>query len=196
MRSIKVGAFFTLVLCLISIPLVARAGDATNQLSASINQFMAIVINTPVAELVAHGLPAKAVKLVFARFDFPEMTKRSLGTYWSSLNQAEQNEFVDAFTQRLLFLYGKTIRSSDHNKIQFEGEVPDGDQVKVETTVMKDDGDDLLMEYRLHDIGGQWKVYDVVINHVSLVNNYRAQFNRVIAQSSVKELLQKLKDVK
>ena len=75
--------------------------------------------NTSVAELRATGLPEKARQLVFARFDFSEMTKRSLGAHWKSLDQAEQREFVDAFTQRLLVAYGKTVRATGNEKIQF-----------------------------------------------------------------------------
>ncbi len=195
MRAIKFGFFVTLLFCLFSSPLVARAGEATDQLKATINQFMAIVTSTPVPELIAHGLPENALKLVLARFDFPEMTKLSLGTYWPSLDEKEQREFINAFAHRLLFSYGKTVRSSDHNRIEFDSEVPEGNQIKVETTVIKDNGDNLPIDYKMHDINGQWEVYDVVIDHISLINNYRAQFNRVIAQSSVRNLLQKLKAV-
>ncbi len=195
MRPVKFEVFAMLVFCSISIPSVARAGEATNQLSVSINEFMAILTSIPVAELEARGLPESARKLVFARFDFFEMTKRSLGAHWNSLGQGERREFVEAFTERLLVSYGKTVRSSERNKINFGREVREGKQAKVETMVVHDEGEDLPIDYRLHDIDGQWKVYDVVIEHVSLVNNYRAQFNRVIAKSSVKELLQKLKDV-
>jgi phospholipid transport system substrate-binding protein len=52
------------------------------------------------------------------------------------------------------------------------------------------------MDYQMHNVSGQWKVYDVVIDHVSMVNNYRAQFDRVIAKSSVKELLERMKDLR
>ena len=195
MRPIQFRVFAMLVFCLVAIPLVAIAGEATDQLSARFNEFMAIVKTIPVAELQAHGLPEKARKLVFARFDFSEMTKRTLGEHWSSLDERERREFIDAFTERLLVFYGKTVRSSNRNKVRFGEEVQEGNQVKVETTVVRDSGANLPIDYRLHDLEGQWKVYDVVIDHVSLVDNYRAQFNRVIAKSSVGDLLRKLKDV-
>jgi len=63
----------------------------------------------------------------------------------------------------------------------------------VETKVVSGSGDELPINYQLHDVDGQWKVYDMVIDHVSIVSNYRAQFERVIAKSSVKELLQRIK---
>ena len=130
--------------------------------------------------------------LIYSRFDFSEMTKRSLGRHWQALDQSEQREFVEAFTQRLLRAYGRSVRASGDEKIQYEREVLDGKNASVETKVVSS-GDEFPIDYQLHDIDGQWKVYDMVIDQVSIVNNYRAQFERVIAKSSVKELLQKMK---
>jgi phospholipid transport system substrate-binding protein len=194
MKFLGVGLLAGVVSLSLSIPLVARAGEPMAQLSASINEFVLIMANTSVAELRATGLPEKARQLVFARFDFSEMTKRSLGGHWKSLDQAEQREFVSAFTHRLLVAYGKTVRSTGNEKIQFTREVRDGKEASVETKVISGNGDQTPIDYRLHDLDGQWMVYDVAIDNVSLVNNYRAQFERVIAKSSVQELLRLLKN--
>jgi ABC-type transporter MlaC component len=121
MKSIRF--WVVVVVVLLSVPSLVRAGAPTDQLSASINEFITILSNTPVAELQATGLPESARRLVFARFDFSEMTKRSLGSHWKSLDQGEQGEFVNAFTQRLLVAYGKTVRSSVNEKFQFTHEV-------------------------------------------------------------------------
>lgn len=176
---------------LFSAPLAA--GEPTAQLSATINEFVTILVNTPVAQLRASGLPQSALTLVFSRFDFSEMTKRSLGSHWDSLGSAEQREFVDAFTQRVLRAYGRSVRASGDEKVQYARELRDGDLATVETKVISGSGDELPIAYQLHDVSGQWKVYDVVIDQVSIVSNYRAQFDRVIAKSSVQELLQKIK---
>ena len=176
---------------LFSAPLAA--GEPTAQLSATINEFVTILVNTPVAQLRASGLPQSALSLVFSRFDFSEMTKRSLGSHWESLGSAEQHEFVDAFTERVLRAYGRSVRASGDEKVQYARELRDGDLATVQTKVISGSGDELPIDYQLHNVGGQWKVYDVVIDQVSIVSNYRAQFDRVIAKSSVKELLQKIK---
>ena len=184
-----------MVSALLALPLVARAGDATEQLRATIKDFVAIISSTPVAELQAHGLPENARRLVDSRFDFSEMARRSLGSHWGALNGGEQGEFVAGLSQRLLASYGRTVRSNNGDNIQFKNEVREGEQVKVTTQVVSGNGDEMPIDYRLHDVDGQWKVFDVVIDHVSLVNNYRAQFERVIAKSSVQELLRKIKNV-
>ena len=194
MDSLRLWVPATFLSFLLSIPFAVQAGEPMAQLRASVNEFVTIMSNTSVAELQATGLPEKARQLVFSRFDFSEMTKRSLGAHWKSMDQREQREFIAAFTQRLLVFYGKSVRSTGNEKIQFTREVRDGQQASVETQVISGNGDQTPIDYRLRDVDGQWMVYDVVIDNVSLVNNYRSQFERVIAKSSVQDLLRKMKD--
>jgi len=184
---------FILAAVLFCMPGSAAAGEAKAQLSATIDEFVTILIKTPVAQLQATGLPDKALKLVLARFDFREMTELSLGSNWNSLNGGEQKEFVDAFTQRILRNYGRNVRSTGNEKIVYGREVQDGKQASVETKVVSGNGDEMPIDYRLHDVDGQWRVYDVAIDSVSLVRNFREQFQRVIARSSVQELLKQIK---
>lgn len=193
MRAFQRLRLLFVVGLLFSMPVAASAGEPTAQLSKTINEFMTILTNTSVAELRTTGLPESARKLVYARFDFSEMTKRALGSHWTALGQGEQKEFVEAFTQRLLTFFGRTVRSTGNGKIQFNREVQDGKTASVETKVVGGNGEETPIDYRLHDVNGQWRVHDVVIDDVSLVSNYRAQFERVIAKSSVKELLKKIK---
>ncbi len=173
----------------------AVASDATAQLSATMNEFVTILVNTPVAELRQTGLPDKALKLINSRFDFSEMTKRSLGPHWNALDANEQQEFIDAYSQMVLRFFGRSVRAAGDETIQYKREVRDGILASVETKVVSGSRDDFAIDYRLHDIDGQWKVYDVLIDHISIVNNYRAQFERVIAKSSIKDLLQRMKQL-
>jgi phospholipid transport system substrate-binding protein len=170
----------------------ANAGEPIVQLSATINEFVAIMSSTPVSELRATGLPDKALKLIYNRFDFTEMTKRSLGPHWKALAPAEQGQFVDGLTYRLLVTYGRTVRASGNEKVVFKKETLDGNYADVESTVIGGNSDTLI-DYRLHEVDGQWRVYDMVIEHVSIVSNFRAQFEREIARSSVQGLLEKIK---
>lgn len=193
MRFFRSLASVAILSLLFLAPYQAVAGEPTVQLRTTIDQFVTILTNTSVAELRATGLPQKALDLIFGRFDFSEMTKRSLGRHWADLNPGERREFVDAFTQRLLRAYGRSMRANGDEKIEYGRENLDGEYAKVETKVISGNGEDVLVDYQLHDINGQWKVYDVVIDSISIVNNYRAQFERVIAKTSLKELLQKIK---
>ena len=185
---------FGTLLLFLSMVLPGRvfAGEPIAQLSATINEFVAIMVNTPVSELRTTGLPDKALKLIHSRFDFSEMTKRSLGPHWMKLAPAEQDEFVDGLTYRLLVTYGRTVRASGDEKVVFKKETLDGAYANVESTVVGGNSDTLI-DYRLHEVNGQWRVYDMVIEHVSIVSNFRAQFEREIARSSVEGLLEKIK---
>ena len=175
-------------------PSFLNAGDATKQLGATIDGFVPIISKTPRHELQANGLPESARKLIVARFDFSDMTKRSLGRHWKSLNAQEQKQFVDAFTQWQLISFGRIVRSSGGHEVQFNRELQDGKDASVETKVIRRYSDDLPIDYWLHNVNGQWKVFNMVIDDVDIVKNVNAQFERVVAKSSLQELLQRVKD--
>jgi len=185
-------AILLVFLAVALVPNRSFAGEATAQLSTTINEFVTIMVNTSVAELRSTGLPDKALKLIHGRFDFAEMTKRSLGPHWKTLAPAEQGEFIVGLTNRLLITYGRTVRATGDEKVVFKKETRDGDYASVESLVVGGNSDTSI-DYRLHQVDGQWRVYDMVIEQVSLISNFRAQFEREIARTSVKGLLEKIK---
>lgn len=194
MKIVRFGLGVWIFAFLLLLPSLLGAGEATKQLSATIDGFVPIISDTPRAELQANGLPESARKLALARFDFSEMTKRSLGQHWKSLNRAEQKQFVDAFTQWQLISFGRIVRSSRGDAVQFNRELQNGKEVSVETKVVRRYSEDLPIDYWLHNVNGQWKVFNMVIDHIDIVKNVNAQFERVIAKSSLQELLQRVKD--
>jgi len=194
MKITKFELWMWIFAFLLLLPSFLSAGEATRQLSTTIDGFVPIISKTPREELQANGLPESARKLALARFDFSDMTKRSLGQHWKSLNRAEQKQFVDAVTQWQLISFGRIVRSSRGDEVQFTRELQDGKEVSVETKVVRHYSDDLPIDYWLHNVNGQWKVYNMVIDHVDIVKNVNAQFERVIAKSSLQELLQRVKD--
>jgi phospholipid transport system substrate-binding protein len=176
-------------------PSILNAGDASKQLGATIDGFVPIISKTPRAELQAKGLPESARKLIVARFDFSDMTQRSLGRHWKSLNARDQKQFVEAFTQWQLISFGQIVRSYRGDKVEFIREVQNGKDVSVETKLAaRYSGGDLPIHYWLHNVNGQWKVFNMVIDDVDIVKNVNAQFERVVAKSSLQELLQRVKD--
>lgn len=132
-------------------------------------------------------------EVIAARFDFEEMAKRSLGQYWQR-NAARKEEFVPVFTRFVEESYVGSIESYKNEKIVYARERIDKDFAQVDTKVITGKGDEIPINYRLHSVGREWKVYDVLIENVSLVNNYRSQFHRVISTSSFDELLKRLKE--
>src|SRR5436309_2826549 len=134
-KLLRFGLLVAVFLCVFSRPSLLQAGEPTQQLSATINDFVVILTSTPVAELRANGLPDRALKLIFARFDFGEMTKLSLGSHWKSLYQEEQREFIEAFTHRLLVFYGRTMDSYTGDTVAFQGEGPYRDPVTLKSNI-------------------------------------------------------------
>ena len=126
-------------------------------------------------------------------FDFQEIARRALGQHWKGLSPAEQDEFVQLFTDALdrEFIAGLDTYSSD--RVTFLGEVIDGDWAQVRSRIIPDTGAAILVDYRLHEANQRWAVYDVVWDHVSLVASYRSQFNSIIRSGSVPQLLERMR---
>jgi phospholipid transport system substrate-binding protein len=125
------------------------------------------------------------------RFDFSEMAKMSMGNHWHYVTP-KQLEFVDVFTDLLERAYLQKIESLKDTKVVYVRERVDGDVAQVDTKIVPPIGEDIPVNYRLHLVGGEWKVYDILIRNVSVVENYRAQFHRILKFATIETLLHKL----
>lgn len=134
------------------------------------------------------------IKVISARFDFAEMARRSLGAEWRRLTPSQRREFVDLFTELLRDAYVRDIESYKGEKVIYTRETQEEQYAFVQTILTSPDGTEYTLDYRLHLIDREWKVYDVVIENVSIVNNYRSQFARVINKSSYEGLIRALKE--
>src|SRR3990167_7167217 len=127
---------------------------------------------------------------------FEEMSKRALGLYWKKCSPEEKKEFVELFTSILKDAYiGKTDTYSGE-KIVLIKEKIESNYANVQTRFVTINGTEVLVGFCMMDTQEKWKVYDVVIEGVSMVNNYRNQFNSILVKSSYKELVQKIKEKK
>jgi phospholipid transport system substrate-binding protein len=133
-------------------------------------------------------------QVIFPKFDFTEMAKRSLGTNWQRRKPEEQQQFVKLFTELIENSYADNLSSYDGEKVTITSEKQDKDYAQVDTKIVNKKGEEFSVNYRLLPTGNDWKIYDVVIENISIVNNYRSQFNRVIAKSSFEDLMQRMKD--
>jgi len=178
---------------LVAVP--ARAGGATDELRGAIEKVQTI-LNDP--QLKAAGKKGERLdklrQVIQPKFDFTEMAKRSLGANWQRRNAEEQREFVRAFTELLENAYADSIDSYDGDKVVFTNEKQDKEYAEVNTKIVSKKGEEFSVNYKLHQASGSWKVYDVVIENISIVNNFRSQFNRVIAKSSYEDLLRTMKE--
>jgi phospholipid transport system substrate-binding protein len=183
-----------LALLLLSAP-SAFAGPAREQLQSAIEKVTAI-LNDPSLKSDAKKTERieRLRQVIYPKFDFAEMAKRSLGSNWQRRTPQEQQEFVKLFRDLVETSYADNIDAYNGEKVNIVGEKEEKDFAQVNTKIVNNKGEEFSVDYRLLQSGGDWKIYDVVIENISIVNNYRSQFNRVIAKTSFEDLLQKLRD--
>jgi len=173
-------------------PRQAWAGVPTDQLRTQIDKAVKILEDPelkkkPVERRTAVRQVANDI------FDFSETAKRSLARHWAPRTQAERDEFVSLFSDLLERSYIGKIELYGGEKVQFVGESVEGEGAVVRTKLITKQGTEIPIDYRMLHRGEKWLVYDVVIEGVSLISNYRTQFNKIITTSSFQELLKKMK---
>ena len=134
-------------------------------------------------------------EVVLPLFDFAEMSRRSLGSHWRRRTPDQRQEFTALFTRLLKQTYSKRLASYNGQRTRLVGEEIDDRFAGVDTEIVDPEGRRFKVHYRMHHAGepAKWRIYDVVIENISLVNNYRAQFNRVINRKSFENLVERLR---
>jgi phospholipid transport system substrate-binding protein len=199
LRGICRQCVFGALLGVIALPFLGVssgfAGSAREQVQSAIEKATAI-LNDP--SLKSDAKKSERIErlrqVIFPKFDFAEMAKRSLGANWQRRTPAEQQEFVKLFRELVENSYIDNIDAYNGEKVNIVGEKEEKDFAQVNTKIVNNKGEEFSVDYRLLQSSGDWKIYDVVIENISIVNNYRSQFNRVIAKTSFEDLLQKLRD--
>lgn len=126
-------------------------------------------------------------------FDFEEMSKRTLGIYWKERTPQERKEFVELFKDLLERSYSGKIESYTDEEVLYTDERIEDRYAEVRTKIITKEKKEIPIDYRLYFTGKEWKVYDIVIEGVSLISNYRSQFNKIIRTQSYQELVKRMK---
>jgi phospholipid transport system substrate-binding protein len=174
----------------------AAGGAPTDQLRTQVDRVLKLLEDPALkAPDKAKDRRVAVRKVAEDIFDFGETAKRSLGRHWAARSQAERDEFVKLFGDLLEHSYISKIELYGGEKIAYAGDNVDGDQATVKTRILAKQGSEVPVDYRmLKRDGDRWVVYDVVIEGVSLVANYRTQFNKIIQTSSYQDLVAKMKN--
>jgi len=179
---------------ILSVPPALWASKPINEIRIVVNHALQIVKESRLeSKQKRQDLVGRLEKIIDPLFDFKEMAKRSLGLHWSTLTQEERQEFVPLFRDFLGKVYLGRVNSYNGEQVLFIGETLGHDYAEVDTKVVDEKGNQLPVVYMVKHHDGDWKIYDVLIDHVSLVDNYRSQFDRVIAGSSYRELVERMK---
>jgi phospholipid transport system substrate-binding protein len=126
-------------------------------------------------------------------FDYRDTARRALGRHWGARTPQEQAEFVQLFADLLDRAYFAKIEQYQGEKVRYTDESIEGSEALVRTRILTPRGTDMPVDYRMHFVDGRWRVYDVSIEGVSLVSNYRTQFNKIVQTESYESLVQKLR---
>lgn len=164
----------------------AFAGPPTDTLRQGVDRVLRIVEKPG-------DHPAEIRKVAQELFDFEQTARRSLGPHWNARTPEERREFVDLFAELLERTYVRRIESGAGGTVTYVGESIDGDEATVRTRVLTQEKSDIPIDYRMRRKNGRWVIYDVSIEGVSLIANYRTQFNRVIQTESYDALVAKLR---
>jgi phospholipid transport system substrate-binding protein len=181
-----------LVLFLFSLPLYA--GVPLNTTQVNVNKVLDVLRDPKLKSESAKETKKQKLRSIYkGMFNEIEFSKRTLARNWSKLNTAQQEEFIQLFEQVLEKTYIDKILSYTHEKIDFYKESINSEtQAEVQTKVITS-SKEIPIFYRLILKNGAWKVYDVVVENVSLVQNYRTQFNDILAKNTPEQLLEILR---
>jgi phospholipid transport system substrate-binding protein len=185
------GAALAFVLAIV-LAVPAMAGAPTEQLKQRVDEVVR-VLSDPSLKGKTDQRRARVRKISEGVFDYQDTARRSLAQHWNDRTPEEQREFVQLFADLLERAYFSKIDHYQGEKVKYGAETIDGNEALVKTTIVTNSGTDVPVDYRMHLVNGRWLVYDVVIEGVSLVSNYRAQFNKIIRTESYQALVKKLR---
>ena len=170
----------------------AMAGAPTDQLKQRVDEVIKVNDDPALTNKTAER-HAAVRKIAEDIFDYPDTAQRALGPHWNARTPQERQEFVQLFADLLDRAYVGKIDLYQGEKVRYAGETAEGDQATVKTRIVTKKGSEVPVDYRMHLKNGRWLVYDVIIEGVSLISNYRTQFNKVVQTESYPALVQKLK---
>jgi len=191
-QAIAVLTAAVVALCAAALPKSAVAdGDPMAVVQGTVNDALPVLRDrtTPVA-----ARQQKLRDIVAKSFDFTEMARSALGYHWRQLTPQQQQEFTRVFIAFIENSYLAKINQYSGQQVQFLGQQKDGaEYAVVKTSLVQEGKDPISIDYRLLNKNGQWKIYDVTVDAISIIANYRNQFNRVMNNQGYDKLIADLK---
>jgi phospholipid transport system substrate-binding protein len=195
-RRLRPWALLTALALVALVPGPVGAGEPTDQIRSQLERVLK-TIQDPEVKKAGRAAERRAVrKIAEDIFDFDDTARRALARHWAQRSPAEREEFVAVFTDVFEHAYLSKVDLLQGDRVVYLGDSVEAGVATVKTQLTTKQGSQLDVDYRMHrGPSGRWLVYDVLIENVSLVDNYRNQFNSVIQRSSYQELVRKLKAI-
>ena len=192
MRKLLLSALFmVLAFCFVA----KAAPTPTERLTSTIDEVLAVLKNPDYKDSVKRiPLRAQLEKKIHEGFDFAEFSSRTVGRNWQAFSADQKERFQEAFANLLMVTYLDKIQGYNGEQVEYLKEVlsQKGDRAEVQTTVALSDGKKVPVSYRMLLKNDTWSVYDVLIENVSLVKNYRSQFQDVLARGTAEQLIDRV----
>jgi phospholipid transport system substrate-binding protein len=180
---------------LLVIPLQSYAASPKETVESGVNNLIVTLGDKKFKEKTKDEQIATLGTQIETVFDFTELSKRTLGRDWKKMNAEQQKEFVKLFKQLLQGVYADRLLAYSDQKVIFDKEIMlKKGRAEVQSYLQTSDGKKIPLFYRLTDKSGSWKVYDIIIEGVSMVKNYRTQFKQILAKDSADKLIEILRD--
>jgi phospholipid transport system substrate-binding protein len=171
----------------------AVAGGPTDAMKTTIDEVLKIVQDKDLKQPGrVEERRRRLEQVVGDRFDYQEMSRRSLGAPWNTVSDKEKEEFVALFRTLLINSYADKIETYSGEGVQYLNERTEKEYAEVRTKVLTGKVE-IPLDYRLINKGDDWRVYDVVVDGISLVNNYRGQFSKILRSGTFADLVDQLR---
>jgi phospholipid transport system substrate-binding protein len=192
--NIKLLTVLAVLVCFVLAGSGKARASVTDEVKKTVDEVVRIVSDKELKKAQNEKKKRKALKAIIGTlFDYTEMTKRAIGGHWKELSAPDKKEITGLFETLLENSYANKIESYNNEKVIYLREDTEDNYSEVKTKIVTVKRDEYAVDYRLMNKDGRWMVYDVVIEGVSLVSNYRTQFNKIINNQGFKELLKKLR---
>jgi len=195
MKRKLIGLNIILLAVVLILPVQVLAGAAKDAVETQINKILVKMQSPEFKGLQRDAKVAEIGTIINEVFDWKELSRRTLGRDWKKFSPDQQKEFVSLFEDLLANIYAGRVLAYTSEKIEFgkETELKKG-RVEVESYIITKDNTKVPLFYRMTNKSGQWRVYDVVIEGVSMVKNYRGQFRQILSKKKPEDLLQTLRE--
>jgi len=173
----------------------AMAGEPTEQIKQTTDKILSILTDPNLKNPArAQERKQSVSRTIDERFDWEELARRSLAQHWAQRTPDEKKEFIQLYRELLERTYLNKVQDYSGETVRYEGESIESDYAMVKVRILTSKNTEIPVDYRVMKKGNNWLVYDISIEGVSLVNNYRSQFNSILQKSTYQELVKKLKD--
>jgi phospholipid transport system substrate-binding protein len=190
----KKALLLLIIMVLALLPVSALAGPPLDLMEKTVNEILSVLRDPAFKPESTKEAQAKKIEIIIRGvFDYVELSKRTLGKSWNDLSLDQRKEFTDLYSTLLRNTYMDRIQAYSDEKVNFTQEIPLAEGKVEVKSLVNSASKQIPIDYRLFQAGGQWRIYDIQVEGISLVKNYRTQFSEILSKNPPAELINVLR---